>query len=305
MNKSKRPFIGVIVLVVAFFIILLLFAFITMKSLGEKEKWSGLEISKESIGIVEVNGVIMSSKKVIENLHRGEKHKQIKAIIVRVNSPGGAVGPSQEIYQEIRRINKTKPVYASFGTIATSGGYYIGAATKKIYANPGTMTGSIGVIMQFFDLSKMFEFLKVKPQVVKAGLFKDGGSTNRPLSDIEKMLMNKLVKGVHKQFIDDIVRVRKDVIKGNIEDHAQGQIFSGEQAKELGLVDELGGLWYAAREIHKELGLKGELKLEYIKKVRRKKLIEYLADVKSELAPLLQQGANESLIPYFLPSTNY
>src|SRR5690606_8771850 len=158
----------------------------------------------------EIQNTIMESKKTIELLLAAEDEKSIKAIILRIDSPGGAVAPTQEIYEEVRRIDKKKPIYASFGTVAASGGYYIGAACRKIWANAGTLTGSIGVIMQTADLSELFKFAKIKQEVIKAGRYKDIGSPARSMTDEERMILTELLAGTHKQFMSDISAVRKD-----------------------------------------------------------------------------------------------
>ncbi len=245
---------------------------------------------KAKIAVVEIDGVIMDSKDTIEKLQMAKKDTDVKAIIVRVDSPGGAVGPSQEIYQEIRYIDedkeKGKPVYASFASIATSGGYYIGAAARKIFSNPGSLTGSIGVIMQFVDLSKLYKWAKIKPMTVKAGKFKDTGTPNRNFTPEERELMNKMLAGVHSQFREDILKTRKDRIKGNFEELSQGQIFSGQYAYEKGLVDELGGLWEAGRKIHEELKLEGEPKLVFVKKKKKFSFVDIFEEFDSVYSQL-------------------
>lgn len=291
-GRNNKAIYGVLLMIFIFFVVLMIFASFTIKAFKmEGDQFTGFNSRSEksgSIGVVEVEGAIMDSKKIVENLLAAEKSKDIDAIIVRVNSPGGAVGPTQEIFEEMRRIDelynssngeKGKPIYVSFGSIAASGGYYIGAAGRKIYANAGALTGSIGVIMQFMNLQKLYEFAKVNPEVMKAGKYKDFGSPNRPLTDEEKGLLNNTLTNVHKQFVNDILKLRKDKIKGDIWDYAQGQVFSGEEALELGLVDEIAGLWEAGRRIHKELGLKNEFGLRYIKKKKKPRLVDFLEDI--------------------------
>lgn len=243
--------------------------------------------TRAHIGVVEVDGVIMDSREVIELLQTAEEDKQIEAILLRVNSPGGAVGPTQEIYEEIVRIDKyKKPIYCSFSGVAASGGYYIGAATRKIWANAGTLTGSIGVIMEFMNLSKLYEFAKVSPQTIKAGRYKDAGNPGRALTDEESNMMSKLLEGVHQQFISDIVKRRGNKIKGDIKEIAQGQIFSGETAKEIGLVDEIGSLWTAGRAIHKTLKTKDLFALKFMKKKKNLSLIELFSSLEESISKL-------------------
>lgn len=268
-NSNRKDAIGIFVLILVFFIIFMVFATYTVNRMQGQLQGRGITPAFESksapIGIVEVDGPIMDSKKIIKKLHVAEKNSEIKAIIVRVNSPGGAVGPTQEIYDEMRRIDSEKPIYASFGSMAASGGYYLGAGARKIYANAGTLTGSIGVIMHFMNMSKLYEFLKVSPFVVKSGKYKDVGSPLRQITPEEMNLMSDMINGVHSQFKRDILATRKEKIQGNLDDHAQGQIFSGEQAKELGLIDEVAGMWKAAREIHQELAIEKDFGVQYIK----------------------------------------
>lgn len=270
-NQASRSVIGVFVLIIILFFIFIFFSFSVVNSLkvGDKEGASFNMIGKDKspIAVVEVTGPIMDAQDTVELIHQAEHDETVKAIIIRVDSPGGAVGPTQEIYEEIIRLDKIKPIYASFGSIAASGGYYIGAAARKIYASNGTLTGSIGVIMSFVDLSKLLEWGKVSPQVMKAGKYKDIGSMNRPMNAEEQQLLNSMLSQVHERFREDILAKRKDKIKGDLVEITQGQIFSGEEALKVGLVDEIAGLWEAARRIQKELKLKGDFKkLRFIKK---------------------------------------
>jgi protease IV len=255
------------------FSIFIIFAFYTVAQLRESSSMGENLIDKgknSPIAVIMIENEIMESKKVIEQLLMAEEKSDIKAILLRIDSPGGAVAPTQEIYEEIRRIDQKKPVYASFGSIAASGGYYIGSACRKIWASAGTLTGSIGVIMQTADLSELFSWAKFKPQTIKAGRYKDVGSPNRPMTEEEKQMLQDLLAGTHQQFMDDIMSVRKDRLKKNIQELAQGQIFHGTEAREFGLVDEIGGLWQAGRAIHKELKLTGEFSLRYLKPARQK-----------------------------------
>jgi protease IV len=294
-NKNRAVY-GVLLLVFLFFVILMIFASYTINVFkSESDEVNYSRKNKGSIAVVEVEGVIMDSRKTVELLHIAEEDKSIKAIILRINSPGGAVGPTQEIYEEIRRIDASwdlsnkkegKPIYASFATVAASGGYYLGAATRRIYSSPGTLTGSIGVIMQFLDASKLAKKVMINQKNIKAGRYKDIGSPTRVMTLEEEKLMQGMVSGVHKQFIEDILKNRKGKLKSDIIDLAQGQIFSGEEAFNQGLVDELAGLWTAGRRIHKELNLKGKFGFKYIKKKKEMRfwqILENLDEASSNL----------------------
>jgi len=222
-KQKSKAVIGLMSLVAVFFVVLVIFSVYTVKVFknvdGDGGGFNLSSKSSDSIGVIEVNGVIFDSKDLVELIQKAEEDKSVKAIVMRVNSPGGAVAPTQEVYDEIRRIDDSyttskgkegKPVYASFSSVAASGGYYLGAATRKICALPGTITGSIGVIMQFMDLSKLYEFARVNPQTIKAGKYKDIGQPSRSLTEEEFKLMTTMTAGVHKQFIRDIEKTRKD-----------------------------------------------------------------------------------------------
>lgn len=284
-SKNTKALFGIFAMVFVFFVILIVFAYFTMNAFNETSL-----VQKKSnnakIGVITVDGVIMDSKDTIELLQAAEEDKQLQAIILRIDSPGGAVGPTQEIYEEIQRIDAKKPIYASFGAIAASGGYYLGAATRKIWASPGTLTGSIGVIMEFMDLSKLYEFAKVSPQTVKAGRYKDAGNPSRALTTEEQDMMNNLIAGVHKQFINDIMKRRSTKIKGDINELAQGQIFSGESAMNSGLVDAMGSLWTAGRSIHTELKIKEEFGLKFIEKKKKMGFLDLMGSLEEAVNKL-------------------
>ncbi len=272
-RERSKGIVGIFILVTVLFFIFIVFAFYTVSQLKDSTSMgqSLLDNSKNAaIAVIPIEKEIMESKKIVEMLLAAEKEKQIKAIILRIDSPGGAVAPTQEIYEEVRRIDQFKPIYASFGTVAASGGYYIGAAARKIWANAGTLTGSIGVIMQMADLSELYKWAKYKPETIKAGRYKDIGNPARAMTDEERMFLSELLAGTHKQFMTDIAAVRKDRLKKDITELAQGQIFHGFEAKELGLVDEIGSLWQAGRAIHDELKLEGEFGLRYLKPAKKK-----------------------------------
>lgn len=310
-TKSKdRAVIGLMAMVAVFFVVLILFSAYTVTIFkGNNDIASSSKKSKDKIALIEVEGVIMDAKKTIQLLHRAEADEAVKGIILRVNSPGGAVAPTQEIYQEILRIRgagsyaevtkNPKPIYASFSSIAASGGYYIGAATEKICSSPGTLTGSIGVIMQFVDLSELYKFAMVNPQTIKAGRYKDIGQPNRSMTKEERALMTEMTLDVHKQFKDDVAAQRGERITVEIDDVAQGQVFSGAQAKKLGLVDELIGLWPCARELHAKLELEGDLNLSEMK-IKKKanffSIIEDLEDVKGAVKNFVKANSSTTLM---------
>jgi protease IV len=213
-----------------------------------------------SVAVVELNGVIMDSKPVLKKLRRFEESDEIKAVVVRVNSPGGAVAPSQEIYEAVKKF--PKPVVASMGSVAASGGYYVACGTKKIFANAGTITGSIGVIMEFANLEKLYEWAKIKRFSIKSGKFKDAGAEYRGMEPEERALLQDMVDNVLGQFKAAVAEGRKMKME-EVTAVADGRILSGEQAKGAKLVDEIGTLEDAVNEAAKMAGIKGKPRVIY------------------------------------------
>ncbi|MCI4626734.1 MAG: signal peptide peptidase SppA [Candidatus Magnetoovum sp. WYHC-5] len=211
----------------------------------------------EKVGLIKVEGVIMESEKIIEQLENYRENKSIKAIILRVNSPGGAVSPSQEIYEEVKRIAKVKPVVVSMGSLAASGGYYISAAATKIVATPGTITGSIGVIMEIVNVGGLMEKIGVKSEVITSGKYKDLASVFRGIGEEQRKILQMNMDDIHEQFIEAVALGRKIPVE-RIREIADGRIFTGRQAQKLSLVDKLGGLQDAINEAAKIANIEGK-----------------------------------------------
>ena len=211
----------------------------------------------EKVAILPISGLITDSEGTIEQLKKFAKDDSVKAIVVRLNTPGGGVGPSQEIYEEVRKIRGKKVVVASMGALAASGGYYIACGADKIFANPGTITGSIGVLMQFVNVKDLIEKIGVKGFVIKSGSFKDTGSPVREMSPEERKLLQSVIDNVHSQFVNAVVEGRR-LPREDVLAIADGRILSGEQAKELGLVDALGNQEDAVAEAGKMAKIEGE-----------------------------------------------
>jgi len=250
----------------------------------------------EKVGVIELNGIITDSKKVVHNLKRFREDNSIKAIVIRINSPGGAVGPSQEIFREIRKTSKSKKVVASMGSIAASGGYYVAAGTDGIVANPGTITGSIGVIMGFTNYQQLLSKIGLVPVVIKSGEYKDMGSPVRNMKPEEKKILKDFAIKIHKQFIQDIVVGRKmDRVK--VELLADGRIFTGEESKELGLVDRIGNFEDAVEWAGRLGGIKGKISTVYARE-KKFSLINYIMD--SSAKSLLNRITDPSLFANYL-----
>lgn len=218
----------------------------------------GSTLIKESgIGLVEVRGVILDSQETVKQLHDFGKNDKIKAVVLRIDSPGGVVGPSQEISQEVKKLASRKKVIVSMGSVAASGGYYIAAPATMIMANPGTITGSIGVLMKFSNIEGLLDKVGMKAFTLKTGRYKDAGSPLRPMSDEEKALLQGVIESTHGQFVKAVAEGRRLPV-GQVQDIADGRIFSGEQALELKLVDRLGSLQDAIEEAGRLAGISGE-----------------------------------------------
>ncbi len=209
------------------------------------------------VAVLNIEGVILTSDEYLESLDAIRKDKSIRALVVRINSPGGAVGPSQEIYSELEDIKSELPVVASMGAVAASGGYYIACAADSIFANPGTITGSIGVVAQFLSYKQLLEWAKIDVEVVKSGDFKDLGSPLKTMSKEEIDYIQTLIDNVHNQF-KSTVEVNRKIDKSSVEKVADGKIFSGEQALNLKLVDRLGNLNSAINYAVDQSGITGE-----------------------------------------------
>lgn len=228
---------------------------------------------RENVGVIEMKGVIADPKPTLTHLREFCANDRVKAIVLRIDSPGGGVGPSQEIYEEIKRTRRTKKVVASMGAIAASGGYYIAAAADHIMANPGTITGSISVIMEFANLQALLEKIGVVPYVLKSGQYKDTGSPFREMTKKERALLQGFIDNVHHQFVSAVAEGRK-MPEDKVEAIADGRILSGEQAKKVGLLDSLGNYEDAIKLAAKLGGIKGEPSVIYAKK-RRFSFLEY------------------------------
>jgi len=238
---------------------------------------------KEGVGIVELKGLIVTSEPILKHLTEFRNNPDVKSIVLRIDSPGGAVGAAQEIYEEVRRTNEVKPVIASMGSMGASGGYYAALGSEKIIANPGTMTGSIGVIVKFPNLEGLFEKIGYKNQVVKSGPLKDVGASNRPLTDEEHKLLQDLIDNVYGQFVQDTAAAR-GMDEDTVRKLADGRIYTGEQALAAGLIDRLGNFTDAITIAADMGGLDDKNpRLIYPREDRRFSLLNLLTSAKQSL----------------------
>lgn len=234
MMKMRRTWLRVTLAALGSLVLLFGLAF----SLGRWERLGGSKLA-----LIVVDGVILDSKEVIEQLEKHRANPSVKAIVLRINSPGGGVSPSQEIYEELMKARQVsgKPVVASMGSVAASGGYYIASAADVIVANPGSITGSIGVLIQIPNISGLLQKIGVKSVVVKSAEHKDLASPTREMTEAEKQILQRLMDDVHDQFIEVVAKTRR-LDRKKVEALADGRIFSGREAKSLGLIDQLGNL---------------------------------------------------------------
>jgi protease IV len=194
------------------------------------------------VAVVDLEGLIAETDDIVRELRHHRDNPSIRAVVIRINSPGGVVGPTQEVHDALLRVRQAgKPVVASLGSVAASGGYYVAVAADQIYANPGSLTGSIGVIMQMANVDALMKKVGVDYVVVKAGQFKDLGNFSRPLTPEERRVIQALLDDVHGQFIEAVAKGRK-LDRSAVVQFADGRVFSGTQALGLKMVDALGGL---------------------------------------------------------------
>ena len=263
MRKRHPVLFGLLLLLfigAAFFFLVYSMSSVT----GEKSTF----IAKDRVGVVPLKGVIMDPRPVNDALEKFGKDDSIKAIVLRIDSPGGGVGPSQEIYEKVLSIRKKKPVVASMGAMAASGGYYVACGAEKIVANPGSLTGSIGVIMHFTNVEDLFKKVGLRSSVIKSGQFKDAGSPFRDMTKEERDLLQELIDDVHSQFVE-VVSASRGLDKEKVKAYADGRLFTGRQAAGLKLVDEVGDLERAADIAAKLAQLEGRPDLVYPREEKR------------------------------------
>lgn len=257
-GRSLLKGLGILfVLILIFFVGIFFYAYFTGGEAGVLTALGG-----DAVGVVQIEGTINDSHDVIESLKQYGESKGVKAVVVRIDSPGGAVAPTQEIYEEIEKLRKKKPVIASLGGMAASGGYYIASACDQVVSNPGTLTGSIGVIMELGNVEELMKKIGVQGYNIKSGANKDLGSPMKPLSPEGRAILQGLVNSVHAQFVRDVAKGRK-MEEEKVRELADGRVYSGEQAKGLGLVDLLGNMEDAIDQAAKRSGIKGKPQVVY------------------------------------------
>ena len=273
---AKRKGISIVVIIV-----ISLSVIVTIYSLS-LYMVKGIKPFSEGVGIIEVKGVIYDSGDIIKNIKDFKERKDIVAVVMRVDSPGGGVAAAQEIYEEIKKLSEEKIVVTSMGGVAASAGYYISLGTNYIMANPGTTTGSIGVILQGLNFSAALDSLGIKGMVIKSGKFKDTGNPFREMTDEERTYLQDYINNIFQQFVNVGVLERK-LSKDKVLEIADGRILSGEQALKLKLIDELGNMEDAIDKAAEMAGIEGEPRIIYPVKERASLLSVLLNEMKTEL----------------------
>ena len=282
--KKRHPILFAFLSLIVLTVIIFIASYALTVGTGS---WSLIPGNK--IALVKIEGVILDSREIIEELKEYNSNESVKAILLRIDSPGGAVAPSQEIYEEVKKIRDEgkKKIVTSMGSVAASGGYYIASVSDKIVANPGSITGSIGVIMELANVSGLMKKVGVESVIIKSGKYKDMGSVFRTMTKEERDLLQGLMDDVHDQFIE-AVAVGRDIEKERLIPIADGRVFTGRQAKELGLVDEIGNMQDAIRIAADMVGIVGEPSILEKKKrfsimdiIRNRSLIDWIGAGKS------------------------
>jgi len=286
--------------VVAVLVLLMAFALAAIMLIGSLIG-GGFDIERvgggDAVAVVRVEGLLTDSESTVDEIERYSKLSSVKAMVIRIDSPGGFVAPSQEIYSALRRVGEKKiPMVVSMGTVAASGGYYVALGADKILANPGTATGSIGVILSYPVVGELFDKIGISMERVKSGEFKDIGDPTRPLTEKERAVLRERLDDVYQQFID-VVAESRGMTEEDVRAVADGRVYTGRQAVELGLIDGEGDLHDAIKLAAEEAGIRGEPRV-LIKK--RRGLFGVLATVDSTVEMMRVRATFPRRVPMFL-----
>lgn len=300
MNKSTKWFLGILGALLVFG--LLVFSFIGLLYIGMTrgdEDAVRVTGADDKVAVIELRGTIFESENIVKQLKKFRERKDVKAILLRVDSPGGGVAASQEIYEEVKRTKeKGKPIVVSMGAVAASGGYYVSCPADKIVANRGTITGSIGVISQFLRFDPLMRKIGIEANTIKSGKFKDTGNPFREMTQEDRKYFQNLIDDVHRQFIK-VVEEERSMDHKTVVQYADGRVFTGEQALEAGLVDTLGTYEDAIRIAAEMGGIKGEPGI--VKEEKRKRRLFDLLFGESKLDELLElkdELINQPILQY-------
>ncbi len=298
-EKRSRTWLWIVIGGGAFFLFVLAvfsLVYVTLHA-GEKTSIGGFG---DKIAVVDLEGVIINPGPVVQQLKKFSEDDSVKAIILHVNSPGGGVAASEEIYREVKRIRdkKQKPIVASIESVGASGAYYVSAATNKIYADKGSVVGSIGVIAEWVNYGELLQWAKLKSVILKAGEFKDTGNPTRDLTPAEREYLQGMIDDMHKQFIQAVADGRSKKFD-DIKTIANGKVWTGEQALSMHLIDQLSDFQGAVEETAKSVGIKGEPTLVRPEKDRKSLLDLFFGDV-SEYIPTKEKIMDQHVGFYYM-----
>ena len=284
---------GLFVLFAAAVITLVYFSF----GGSEEESFSGFG---PKIAGVELDGVLLSPKQVVKQLKDFADDDSVKAIVIHVNSPGGGVAASEEIYREVKRIRdeKKKRIVASIETVGASGAYYVASATNKIYADKGSIVGSIGVIAEWVNYGELLKWAKLEPITMKAGEFKDTGSPTREMTPAEKQYFQGMLDNMHAQFIQAVADGRHEKVE-EIRPLADGKVWTGEEALPLKLIDQIADFEGAVKDTARAVNISGEPSLVYPQKEKRSVLDMMFGDV-SDYLPTREKMLEQEVSFFYL-----
>ncbi|MFW6179787.1 MAG: signal peptide peptidase SppA [Desulfohalobiaceae bacterium] len=284
--SQKHPFLfGFFLIVMAVVLIMGAMAFFKLW-LGDKTQSWG----KTELGVVQLDGMITESRPLVDWIQQLENDDDVQGVVLRINSPGGLIAPAQEVHQAVKALSNKKPVVASVSTVAASGGYYVACAAEEIIANPGSMTGSIGVKAQVPNLQELMRKLGVEQQTIVSGKMKDAGSPTRELTAKEKEYFQNMVDELSSQFIQ-VVAQSRDLDLQQVRELADGRAFTGTQALDEGLVDQLGGMQDAVRSLRDKAQVKGAVHLREGPQ-EEKGLLSWILSA-AGVQDLLQKGAGQ------------
>ena len=284
---ERRGLLTAVGVFLGLFLLCFLFATALVSISGRGD--AGMEGDGPRIGVVEVDGVIRDTRDALLALESFRRNPEIVAVVVRIDSPGGAVGPSQELYGAIRRVRKDKKVVASMGSVAASGGYYVACAADRVLANAGTVTGSIGVITQLAQFDELLALMRVRTATIKSGALKDAGSPLRPMTDEDRAYFQGVVDDIYRQFLRDVSLARR-VPEADIRAVADGRVLTGEQALAHKLIDEIGGFDVALIRAAALAGKKGDPVPVYPRKRVQTILAELLEESGARIGQWLRAG---------------
>src|SRR6266404_2290739 len=299
-NGRSRIWLWVLIGGGAFFIFVLAvftLVYVAVRSGGQR---AGIHAFGDKIGVVDLEGVILDPNEVVDQLRKFADDDSIKAIIIHVNSPGGGVAASEEIYREVKRVrdDKKKKIVASIETVGASGAYYVSSATNKIYADNGSVVGSIGVIAEWVNYGDLMRWAKLKPEVLKVGQFKDTGDPTRELTPAERQYMQGLIDNMYGQFVQAVADGRHAKV-ADIKSIADGRVWTGEQALSMHLIDQIGDFRTVVLDTAKSVNISGEPVLVHSER-DRKSLLDLLFGDASRWLPTKEKLLDQQVGFYYL-----